>query len=128
MDMTATTALRRMGNSTGMIVPSALLAALGATAGERLDIGVENGRLVAARAGELPAGGDVVLTAQEAELLIELTRELNEAAALMESRLDEAIGQLREANDPARDEAIRRRVREEIRLDPSLVDLPGLFG
>ena len=42
------TALRRMGNSTGMIVPRAILDELGSGIGEDLDLKVENGRLVAA--------------------------------------------------------------------------------
>jgi antitoxin MazE len=42
------TALRKMGNSTGMIVPRAILDELGSAIGEDLDIKVENGRLVAA--------------------------------------------------------------------------------
>jgi antitoxin MazE len=42
------TALRRMGNSAGMIVPKAILTELGTAIGEDFDISVENGRIVAA--------------------------------------------------------------------------------
>ena len=42
------TALRKMGNSAGMIVPKAILSEIGSTIGEELDIKVENGRIVAA--------------------------------------------------------------------------------
>jgi antitoxin MazE len=41
------TSLRKMGNSTGMIVPRALLAELGATVGTAIDLKVEDGKLVA---------------------------------------------------------------------------------
>jgi len=41
-------ALRKMGNSTGVIVPRPLLAALGASTGTELELSVENGRLIAA--------------------------------------------------------------------------------
>lgn len=42
------TALRKIGNSTGMIVPQALLEALGSKAGEAIELSVEKGRLIAA--------------------------------------------------------------------------------
>ena len=41
------TALRKMGNSTGLIVPKALLTELGATAGTPMDVRVEDGRVIA---------------------------------------------------------------------------------
>lgn len=41
------TALRKMGNSTGLIVPKALLTELGAAAGTPMDIRIEDGRIVA---------------------------------------------------------------------------------
>lgn len=37
------TALRKMGNSVGMIVPKAILQELGAAAGTAIDVSVENG-------------------------------------------------------------------------------------
>ncbi len=40
------TALRKMGNSTGMIVPAALLTEIGISSGAALEIAVEDGRLV----------------------------------------------------------------------------------
>jgi antitoxin MazE len=51
------TALRKMGNSAGMIVPRAILDELGGAIGEELELKVENGRLVAAPVrGGLRAG------------------------------------------------------------------------
>lgn len=41
------TALRKMGNSTGMIVPKAILNALGAKPGAAFEMSVEKGRIVA---------------------------------------------------------------------------------
>jgi antitoxin MazE len=41
------TALRKMGNSTGLIVPKALLTELGAAAGTPMDIRIEDGRVIA---------------------------------------------------------------------------------
>ena len=47
------TALRKMGNSAGMIVPKAILSELGSEIGEDFEISIEGGRIVAApvRAG-----------------------------------------------------------------------------
>ena len=124
MQATSRTALRRMGNSTGMIVPKAVLAALGAQAGEPLDIGVEDGRLVAARAGELD--DRLTLSADETRELEQLALELHAAAGRMEVTLDRAIAGLREANDPQRDEVFRQRALAELRENPG--DLGALFG
>ena len=41
------TALRKMGNSTGMIVPKALLTEMGLSAGATIDVQIEDGKLVA---------------------------------------------------------------------------------
>lgn len=41
------TALRKMGNSTGMIVPRAILGEMGLSVGAALDLTVEDGRVVA---------------------------------------------------------------------------------
>lgn len=41
------TALRKMGNSTGMIVPKSILKELGSEIGQEFKIAVENGRIVA---------------------------------------------------------------------------------
>ena len=40
------TALRKMGNSTGMIVPRALLAEMGVSVGTAIELKVEDGKLV----------------------------------------------------------------------------------
>jgi antitoxin MazE len=39
--------LRKMGNSTGMIVPKAILDQLGLTSGAKLELRVENGEVIA---------------------------------------------------------------------------------
>jgi antitoxin MazE len=41
------TALRKMGNSTGIILPRAILGQIGLTTGATLDLSVEDGRLIA---------------------------------------------------------------------------------
>jgi antitoxin MazE len=41
------TALRKMGNSTGMILPKPILDQLGVATGSRVDLVVENGRVIA---------------------------------------------------------------------------------
>ena len=120
MDHLARTALRRMGNSTAMIVPKAVLVAMGATAGEPMDVGVENGRLVAARAGEL--ADRITITADEARELELLASELKSAAGRMAAHLDLAISDLREANDPLRDQRFRERALAELDGEPVHLD------
>jgi antitoxin MazE len=51
------TALRKMGNSAGMIVPKAILSEIGSAIGEELDIKVESGRIVAAPVRGAVRGG-----------------------------------------------------------------------
>lgn len=51
------TALRKMGNSAGMIVPRPLLVELGSSVGEAFDIKVEDGRLVAVPVRGTPRAG-----------------------------------------------------------------------
>ena len=66
------TALRRMGNSAGMIVPKPILDELGSRIGEDFEIKVENGRIVAApvrggvRAGWAQAARDVAAADDDA--------------------------------------------------------------
>lgn len=43
----AQTALRKMGNSTGIILPRAILSEIGLATGAALDLRVENGKLIA---------------------------------------------------------------------------------
>jgi antitoxin MazE len=40
------TALRKMGNSTGIILPRAILGQIGLTTGAAMDLRVENGKLI----------------------------------------------------------------------------------
>lgn len=40
-------ALRKIGNSTGLVIPRTLLGEIGAAAGTSLDLTVEDGRLIA---------------------------------------------------------------------------------
>lgn len=42
------TTLRKMGNSTGMIVPKAILDELGMASGSKIDVRIEDGKIVAA--------------------------------------------------------------------------------
>ncbi|HEX8484845.1 AbrB/MazE/SpoVT family DNA-binding domain-containing protein [Sphingomonas sp.] len=49
-------ALRKMGNSVGLIVPKALLQELGAGAGTAMDVRVEDGRVVATPMRRVRAG------------------------------------------------------------------------
>ena len=48
------TAIRKMGNSHGIIIPKPLLAEIGAKANDRVDMKVEAGRLVIAPVGRDP--------------------------------------------------------------------------
>jgi antitoxin MazE len=62
------TALRKMGNSAGMIVPKAILGEIGSEIGEEFDIAVEGGRIVAApvRAGLRAGWADAARALAEA--------------------------------------------------------------
>ena len=59
--------LRRMGNSSGVIIPKPVLAQLGVTAGDSLDLAVEAGRLVLAPAPAHPRTGWAEAARQLAE-------------------------------------------------------------
>ncbi len=50
------TLLRKMGNSTGLIVPRAMLGEIGVTTGAQMDLRVEDGRLIATPIAALRAG------------------------------------------------------------------------
>lgn len=52
------TALRKMGNSVGMIVPAALLKELGLAAGTPMDVRVEEGKVVATPVRRVREGWD----------------------------------------------------------------------
>ena len=49
--------LRKMGNSSGVIIPKPILAQIGVAAGDDLDLSVEAGRLVLAPAKRHPRAG-----------------------------------------------------------------------
>jgi len=51
------TQLRRMGNSSGVIIPKPILTLLGVTAGDDLDLALEDGRVVLVPAKEHPRAG-----------------------------------------------------------------------
>lgn len=51
------TSLRKMGNSTGIIVPRALLSEIGVTTGAAMDLRVEDGKLVATPVRSHPREG-----------------------------------------------------------------------
>ena len=50
-------ALRKMGNSTGLIVPRSVLAAAGVASGTTLDLTVEDGRIIASPIRDHPRAG-----------------------------------------------------------------------
>lgn len=50
------TALRKIGNSVGMIVPASILGEIGATAGAALDLRVEDGKIIATPVESVRAG------------------------------------------------------------------------
>ena len=50
-------ALRKMGNSSGVIIPKPFLAEIGAQSGDALDIAVEDGRIVIAPVAHRPREG-----------------------------------------------------------------------
>ena len=51
------TSLRKMGNSTGMLVPRAVLTAMGLTTGAAMDLTIEDGRLIATPVAATPRAG-----------------------------------------------------------------------
>lgn len=51
------TSLRKMGNSSGAIIPKHLLSEIGAETGDRIDIAVEGGKLVITPVRAHPRGG-----------------------------------------------------------------------
>ena len=50
-------ALRKMGNSTGLIVPKTVLREAGVESGTTLDLTVENGRIIASPVRDHPRAG-----------------------------------------------------------------------
>lgn len=51
------TAIRKMGNSQGVIIPKPLLAEIGAAANDQVDMKVEEGRIVIAPVKDDPRAG-----------------------------------------------------------------------
>jgi antitoxin MazE len=51
------TAIRKMGNSHGVIIPKPLLAEVGAKANDPVDMGVENGKIFIAPIRKRPRAG-----------------------------------------------------------------------
>ncbi|AJP73819.1 AbrB/MazE/SpoVT family DNA-binding domain-containing protein [Sphingomonas hengshuiensis] len=51
------TALRKMGNSTGLIVPRTILNAMGVTTGSAMELRVEDGKLIATPVERTPRDG-----------------------------------------------------------------------
>lgn len=60
-------ALRKMGNSTGLIVPKAVLRAAGVDSGTILDLNVEDGRIIASPVRDTPRAGWAESAAQVAD-------------------------------------------------------------
>ncbi len=65
-------AVRKMGNSSGIIIPKPILAEIGAKTGDHVDIAVEGGRIVIAplanhpRAGWAEASKEIARTGDDA--------------------------------------------------------------
>jgi len=57
MGFVVKSAIRRMGNSHGVIIPKPLLAEIGAKPGDTVDMKVERGKIVMARAKRKPREG-----------------------------------------------------------------------
>jgi antitoxin MazE len=51
------TAIRKMGNSQGVIIPKPLLAEVGAKENDEVDLGIENGKIVIAPVRRRPRAG-----------------------------------------------------------------------
>jgi antitoxin MazE len=51
------TAIRRMGNSQGVIIPKPVLAEIGAKTGDKFDMKVERGKIVMVRSRRKPREG-----------------------------------------------------------------------
>lgn len=51
------TKLRKMGNSTGVIIPRAILTQIGVEAGDKLDLSLDDGRIVLTPAKQYPRAG-----------------------------------------------------------------------
>ena len=60
-------AVRKMGNSSGVIIPKPLLAEIGARAGDDVEMVVEAGKLIIAAIKERPRAG----WAEDAQCLVE---------------------------------------------------------
>lgn len=51
------TSLRKMGNSTGMIVPRSILGQIGVTTGAAMDLRVEDGKIIASPVTQVRRAG-----------------------------------------------------------------------
>ena len=115
------TALRKMGNSTGVIVPRAILSQLGVGLGTAYEVSVDGDRIVFAPAdsgsdvqASSARGKDQMRSPDEDERELQaLAEELNASAARMAERLDKAAEAVRHALDPEREAEIRRRCEAE---------------
>ena len=61
------TAIRKMGNSQGVLIPKPLLSEIGAKAGDRVDVAVKNGKIVIAPLEDDPR----VAWAEECRAIVE---------------------------------------------------------
>jgi antitoxin MazE len=57
LDVAVKTAIRKMGNSHGVIIPKPLLAEVGAKPDDQVDMGVENGKIVITPMRKRPRAG-----------------------------------------------------------------------
>ena len=83
------TALRKMGNSTGLVVPKAMLAQLGLSSGARMNLSVEDGRIVASAVEADPRAGWEEAAARIGKLTDEEREWLDASAADMAEMADD---------------------------------------
>ena len=61
-------AIRRLGNSSGVIIPKSMLAEIGVTAGETVDLSLEDGRIAITPVKRRPREGWAAAFAEIGEL------------------------------------------------------------
>jgi antitoxin MazE len=61
-------AIRKLGNSSGLIIPKPMLAEIGVSAGDAVDVSLEDGRIVIAPVKRRPREGWAVAFAKVGEL------------------------------------------------------------
>ncbi len=83
------TVLRKMGNSIGLVVPKAMLTQLGLACGARMNLSIEDGRIVATVAETDPRAGWEEAAARVGKLAKEDREWLDASAADMADMADD---------------------------------------